>query len=43
MNIYYDCRWSDNVDEKFISDYNLVQDTVFHNGYNKELFKKKFL
>ena len=36
----YDCRWSDKVDDKFISDYNLLQDTVFHNGYNKELFKK---
>ena len=43
MNIFYDCRWSDMVDDKFISDYNLLQNTVFHNGYNKELFKKKYL
>lgn len=42
-NIIYDCRWSDKADDKFISDYNLVQDTVFQNGYNKELFKKKYL
>ena len=39
----YDCRWSDKADDKFISDYNLLQDTVFQNGYNKELFKKKYL
>ncbi len=43
MNVYYDCRWSDKVDDKFISDYNLLQDLVFHNGYSKELFKKKYL
>ena len=42
-NIYYDCRWSNKVDEKFINDYNLLQDTVFQNGYNKELFKKKYI
>ena len=43
MNIYYDCRWSNETDDKFINDYNLLQDTVFKNGYNKELFKRKFL
>ena len=42
-NIFYDCRWSDKVDDKFINDYNLLQETVFQNGYNKELFKKKYL
>lgn len=41
--LIYDCRWSDKVDDKFISDYNQVQNTVFQNGYNKELFKKKYL
>lgn len=39
----YDCRWSDKTDDKFMSDYNLLQETVFKNGYNKELFKKKYL
>lgn len=43
QNLIYDCRWSDKADDKFIDDYNLVQNTVFQNGYNKELFKKKFL
>ena len=43
IDLIYDCRWSDMVDDKFIIDYNLLQDIVFHNGYNKELFKKKYL
>ena len=42
-DLIYDCRWSDKADDKFIDDYNLVQNTVFQNGYNKELFKKKYL
>lgn len=42
-DLTYDCRWSDKADDKFIDDYNLVQNTVFQNGYNKELFKKKYL
>lgn len=42
-NIIYDCRWSDKADDKFIDDYNQVQNAVFQNGYNKELFKKKYL
>lgn len=41
--LIYDCRWSNETDDKFISDYNQVQNTVFQNGYNKELFKKKYL
>ena len=43
LELKYDCRWSDKADDKFIDDYNLVQNTVFQNGYNKELFKKKYL
>lgn len=43
QELRYDCRWSEKADDKFIDDYNLVQNTVFQNGYNKELFKKKFL
>lgn len=43
LDFRYDCRWSDKVDDKFINDYNLLQDLVFHNGYCKDLFKKKYL
>lgn len=43
ISLYYDCRWSDKADDKFINDYNLLQNAVFENGYNKELFKKKYL
>lgn len=42
-DLKYDCRWSNKVDDKFISDYNLLQETVFKNRYSKELFKKKYL
>ena len=43
FELKYDCRWSNHADDKFISDYNLLQNTVFQNGYNEELFKKKYL
>ena len=43
LDLKYDSRWSDKADDKFISDYNLLQNTVFQNGYSKELFKKKYL
>ena len=43
QNFIYDCRWSNDVNDKFIEDYNLIQDTVFNNKYDKELFKKKFI
>lgn len=42
-NTFYDCRWSNEVDEKFIKDYCVVQDTVFQNNYSYELFNKKFI
>ena len=37
----YDLRWSDDLDEKFISDFLLVQNTVFHNGTRAE-FERQF-
>ena len=43
LDLRYDCRWSDNTDDNFINDYNLLQQTVFKNGYSKDLFKKKYL
>ena len=42
-NIIYDCRWSTDVDEKFISDFCKVEHEVFHNGYSKEYFEHKFI
>ena len=39
----YDCRWSDKTDDQFINDYNLLQDIVFKNNYDTQLFKKKYL
>ncbi|MDD4689558.1 MAG: hypothetical protein PHE51_07415 [Eubacteriales bacterium] len=41
--IVYDCRWSDNVDEKFIDDFNLIQDSVFCSTSTREDFKKQFI
>ncbi|MBR5246896.1 MAG: GNAT family N-acetyltransferase [Clostridia bacterium] len=41
--IIYDCRWSDEVDEKFIEDFIVVENEVFKNGYTKGLFKKKYI
>ena len=43
LELRYDCRWSDKLDDKFINDYNRLQEIVFHNGYTRELFKKKYL
>ncbi len=39
----YDCRWSGQADEKFTKDFILVENTVFHNGYDKALFQKKYI
>lgn len=41
--ILYDCRWSIQVDEKFINDFITVENEVFQNGYTKELFNRKYL
>lgn len=41
-NIIYDCRWSKDLDEKFISDFCQVEQEVFHNDYSKEYFNHKF-
>lgn len=42
-NIEFDCRWSTNVDDKFIKDFIYIEDLIFQNGYSKELFNKKFI
>lgn len=42
-DIAYDCRWSTNLDEKFIHDFCEVERVVFHNDYSEEYLKKKFL
>ena len=41
--IIYDCRWSNQVDEKFTEDFIKVVNDVFKNDYSKELFNKKYV
>lgn len=41
--IIYDIRWSDTVDEKFISDYRYVCSTVFKCDFTRGQFDKKFI
>ncbi|MBE6673954.1 MAG: GNAT family N-acetyltransferase [Ruminococcaceae bacterium] len=41
--IIYDCRWSDNVDDKFIADFIATENAVFNCGYTEELFRKKYI
>lgn len=42
-NIIYDCRFSGEVDDKFINDFISVEREVFKNNYSKELFIKKYI
>lgn len=42
-NIIYDIRWSNQVDEKFTSDYRHVCSTVFHNDFTQDQFDRKFI
>lgn len=41
--IEYDCRWSKECDERFIDDFNYVQDQVFHGKHTQELFKHQYI
>lgn len=41
--IIYDCRWSTELDEKFIKDFCLVEHNVFHNNYSRDHFEHKFI
>lgn len=41
--IIYDCRWSDEVDEKFIQDFITTENTVFGENYTRDLFQKKYI
>lgn len=42
-NIVYDCRWSDAVDEKFITDFNFVQDNVFAGEHTEAQFLHQYI
>lgn len=42
-NIVYDCRWSDEVDEKFIADFIATENAVFHGNYTVEQFRRKYM
>ena len=39
-DIIYDCRWSDSVDDKFISDFISTVNAVFGGNFTKDLFAK---
>lgn len=41
--IIYDCRWSNEIDEKFIQDFITTENAVFGGNYTKELFAKKYI
>ena len=41
--IIYDCRWSDNLDEKFINDFIATENAVFGGDYTEELFNQKYV
>ena len=41
--IIYDYRWSNQVDDKFISDFISVTSSVFNINYTKELFTQKYI
>lgn len=40
--IFYDCRWTSQVDDKFIEDFIKVSDSVFKNNFSREFFDKKY-
>ena len=42
-NIKYDCRWSEDCDEKFIDDFNHVQDQVFQGEHSRETFRHQYI
>jgi len=41
--LFYDVRWSGDCDDKFIDDYNYVQDQVFKGVHDRELFKHQYI
>lgn len=42
-NIFYDCRWSHEVDEKFAEDFICTVSKVFKTEYTRELFDRKYI
>lgn len=42
MDIQYDCRWTKDVDDLFITNYNEVRHQVFGGDYTIEAFKRQF-
>ena len=41
--ILYDCRWTTELDEKFITDFCTVEQSVFRNIYSMEYFEQKYI
>lgn len=42
-NITYDCRWSDSLNDKFISDFLSVQFSVFGHSLPRPIFNRKYI
>ena len=42
-SIFYNCRWSNSLDEKFIEDFRTMCSTVFNYNFTFEEFRRKFL
>ncbi len=42
-NIIYDCRWSNEVDEKFTNDFTTTVSRIFKTNYTTDFFKKKYI
>lgn len=41
--LFYDVRWSGDCDEKYIDDFNRVQDQVFKGIHSREVFKHQYI
>lgn len=41
-NVLYDCRWSNQADEKYVSEYISVIEQVFHISMDRESFNKQY-
>lgn len=41
--VFYDCRWSTDLEEKFMADFCQVENAVFNNDYSVDLIAHKFI
>ncbi len=43
MSVVYDCRWSNELDDRFIDDFCAVERQVFGSKYSEKTFQKKYI